>query len=313
METDLSARTSVAPVDHQIVRRQYGLPGGEQGYVRRRSAHVEHKGIFGAGRHQGHHAHDAGGGAGKQGFHRPLAGHRKWDGSPVGLQKIGGRVDAHVLQAGFHRIREPVVQRPDRRVPIGRGNAARKIQAARQTMPERDHRFRAVRENFAYDLRHRVLMRRIARRKLGDAGERGQPFLPPAAHNPPYSLPIRRRDFRPPVIHAAGNERRMASQPEPARIKARPRADQQTHRRAGVLHHGIHGEGGPERRPAHVRRKRRSRLEQRVQGLSCGNQQILMVGGNFDGREQRSAAQQHGVGMRSAHIQPEHGRGFPFF
>ena len=115
------------------------------------------------------------------------------------------------------------------------------------------------------------------------------------------------------MIHAAGNERRMASQPEPARIKARPRADQQTHRRAGVLHYGIHGEGGPERRPAHVRRKRRSRLEQRVQGLSCGNQQILMVGGNFDGREQRSAAQQHGVGMRSAHIQPEHGRGFPFF
>lgn len=41
-----------APVDHQIVRRQYGLPGGEQGYVRRRSAHVEHKGIFGAGRHR---------------------------------------------------------------------------------------------------------------------------------------------------------------------------------------------------------------------------------------------------------------------
>ena len=156
-------------------------------------------------------------------------------------------------------------------------------------------------------------MRRVAGRKFGDAGERGQPFLPPLAHNAADRLPIRRHDFRSPMIHAAGNERRMASQPEPARIKARPRADQQTHRRAGVLHHGIHGESGPERRPAHVRRKRRSRLEQRVQGLSCGNQQILMVGGNFDGREQRSAAQQHGVGMRSAHIQPEHDRGFPFF
>ena len=180
-------------------------------------------------------------------------------------------------------------------------------------MPERDHRFRAVCKDFADNLRHRVLMRRVAGRKLGDAGERGQPFLPPLAHNAADRLPIRRHDFRSPMIHAAGNERRMASQPEPARIKARPRADQQTHRRAGVLHHGIHGESGPERRPAHVRRKRRSRLEQRVQGLSCGNQQILMVGGNFDGREQRSAAQQHGVGMRSAHIQPEHGRGFPFF
>ena len=58
------------------------------------------------------------------------------------------------------------------------------------------------------------------------------------------AFPIRRRDFRPPVIHAAGNERRMASQPEPARIKARPRADQQTHRRAGVLHRRTHSRRG---------------------------------------------------------------------
>ena len=183
--------------------------------------------------------------------------------------------------------------------------------AARQTMPERDHRFRAVQKT-AYDLRHRshapdCASKTWRRRRTRPA------FLPPAAHNPPYSLPIRRRDFPSPVIP---RRRERAPYGLPARTspdQARPRADQQTHRRAGVLHHGIHGEGGPERRPAHVRRKRRSRLEQRVQGLSCGNQQILMVGGNFDGREQRSAAQQHGVGMRSAHIQPEHGRGFPFF
>lgn len=130
-----------------------------------------------------------------------------------------------------------------------------KFRRPRQTMPERDHRFRAVCKDFVDNLRHRVLMRRVAGRKLGDAGERGQPFLPPLAHNAADRLPIRRHDFRSPMIHAAGNERRMASQPEPARIKARPRADQQPHRRAGVLHHGIHGESGPERRPAHVRRE----------------------------------------------------------
>ena len=124
-------------------------------------------------------------------------------------------------------------------------------------MPERDHRFRAVREGFAYDLRHRVFMRRVAGRKFGDAGERGQPFLPPLGHNAADRLQIRRHDFRSPMIHAAGHKRRMASQPEPARIKARPRADQQSHRRAGILHYGIHGEGRPERRPAHIRRKRR--------------------------------------------------------
>ena len=155
-------------------------------------------------------------------------------------------------------------------------------------------------------------MARVAGGKFGHAREGPQPLLTPPPDRAPRRLSIQRRNLRSPVVHPARDDCRPFPERGPCRVHARSGGDEQAHGRAGILNHGVDAKRGAEGGPCDLGGRNGALLEQRAQSQPRRSEQVFMIGGHLDGGDQHPAPQEHGVGVRPAHIQPEHDRALPF-
>jgi hypothetical protein len=188
------------------------------------------------------------------------------------------------------------VNREYRGIQIGRGDAPRKIEAARIEVPH-EHLVHVWGQQGG----HGFFMRRIADREFGNHAGKGDTLGPEFLPDGFDTLPVQRLDLPAAVIQGSPNDIKVVVGGKVRRVHAGPCGHHHPDGRQLPLDHQVGGKGGAEHQALNGVRVRGT--GHRVQALDDGSEQIVGIGGDFGCVDGSCVAHQNDIGMRSTSIE----------